>query len=367
MTAPAPSDTPSPQPADIAARLAAWFPGAARDLPWRAETPDGQRDPYAVLVSELMLQQTQVSRVVEKFDQFIARFPTAAALAAADEQDVLAAWSGLGYYRRARHLHAAAKAVLEHHQGRLPPDPAALRALPGVGPYTAGAIASLAFNLPEPIVDGNVTRVLMRLYAKPGHAAERAVQHWAWAEAANLATSAAQSGAGPAVVNEAVMELGATVCTPKAPNCNACPLAAICRARKHGRQDTIPQPKPRSRQRELFASSVLVENDQGHLLVERRPDTGLWAGLWQAPTIERDDRHTATAELKAQLGISKPRRAADFTHQTTHRLVRFRVYTATATTPARGEFRPRDAIAALALSNPQRRILLADPADTLFA
>jgi len=204
-----------------ASAVAGWFANVARDLPWRR-----RRSGYHALVSELMLQQTQVARVVEKFEPFVRRFPTVAALAAAREDEVLAMWQGLGYYRRARLLHAAAKAIVERHRGRVPVrDHAALLALPGVGRYTAGAIGSIVAGERVPIVDGNVTRVFQRLAARKGSASDRAVVDWAWEEARRYVAGARD----PAAANEGLMELGATVCTPAAPRCDACPVSAMCR------------------------------------------------------------------------------------------------------------------------------------------
>ncbi|MCA9294882.1 MAG: A/G-specific adenine glycosylase, partial [Phycisphaerales bacterium] len=214
-----------------------WFRANARDLPWRAA-----RSAYAGLVSESMLQQTQVARVVERFTQFMARFPTVHDLAAADEQEVLAIWQGLGYYRRARHLHQAAKAIVEEHDGVIPADINALRALPGVGRYTAGAIASIIYHRPEPIVDGNVYRVLARLDAQNKPASDAEAQRWGWSRASELVQLARDPGA----FNEGMMELGATICTPRAPACSDCPVRAGCRAHADGRADVIPPPKQRA-------------------------------------------------------------------------------------------------------------------------
>jgi len=314
-----------------------------------------------VLVSELMLQQTQVARVAERFDAFIARFPTVADLAAADEADVLAAWAGLGYYRRARLLHAAAKRVVEHHAGVFPDDPAAIRALPGVGRYTAGAVASIAFNLAEPIVDGNVARVLMRVEGREGTVIDRDAQAWAWDRAGSLVEAAEKSGLGPGVFNEALMELGATVCTPKAPRCDDCPLAAACEARKTGRQADIPAPKPRASKKVVHVGSVLAVDPRGRRLVERRGDDGLWAGLWQPPSAERPDKPWHAGELADALGLT-PAHAepiAEFDHQTTHRDVRFRVWLVEQARAGGGRsWKSRKAIADLGLGTPQRRILL---------
>ena len=306
----------------VAAPLSAWFEGAARDLPWRR-----QRSGYHALVSELMLQQTQVSRVLEKFGPFVRQFPTPAALAAASEDEVLAAWQGLGYYRRARLLHAAAKAVVERHGGEVPADPEALRALPGVGRYTAGAIASIVFGAAEPIVDGNVTRVFQRLAAREGSASDRAVGVWAWERAGEFVRSAAD----PGVANEALMELGATVCTPAAPRCSGCPLRGMCAAHAAGRVDEIPAPKRRAARRELVLVCARVVRGDGAVLLEQRPrDGGLWGGLWQPPTVESADGETlgppAARALLSLDAALEPAGVVPFA--TTPRAVRFVVFTA---------------------------------------
>jgi A/G-specific adenine glycosylase len=354
------------QPATFWPLIARWFEREKRDLPWRRVNPRGQRDPFAALVSEFMLQQTQVSRVLEKFGPFMARFPTAASLAAADEGEVLALWSGLGYYRRARLLHAAAKAIVDRHGGIVPTDPQALRDLPGIGRYTAGAIASIVFGQPEPIVDGNVARVLQRIHAKQGAADDPEIREWCWQLATDLALAAHDGNGGPprsaASFNEGLMELGAIVCTPKAPACNACPAASICAARRDGLVDQIPTPKRKPTKRALWCATALVEDDQGRRLVEQRPTTtGMWAGLWQAPTLESTDAPPTRAALAAKLGLPARtlRKLEAFAHQTTHRDVEFVVYAATTqAAPVGMSLRSRAEIAALGLSNPQSRILL---------
>ena len=285
--------------ARIVRHLVAWFDAARRNLPWRIERPGGGRDPYRVLVSEIMLQQTQVARVLEKFDAFLARFPDAEALARADLHDVLAAWSGLGYYRRARLLHAAAR-VIASHPGGLTPDLDDLKALPGVGRYTAGAIASIAFNQPAPIVDGNVARVLARLDAD---AKASATSPQTWTRATVLVTIAgAQAAAGR--FNEGLMELGATVCTPRAPACGRCPLAGDCVAHANASQDCYPTPKPAAARRTIRVLCAAVYDSKGRLLVEQRPATGLWAGLWQMSAIEREQGPAPTRDQLAHaLGL----------------------------------------------------------------
>src|SRR5690606_18318055 len=203
--------------------LCRWFARAARDLPWRALP----RDPYRALVSEFMLQQTQVSRVLEKFGPFLERFPSVEALAAADEGQIAAAWSGLGYYRRARHLQAAARAIVAEHGGRVPTKAATLENLPGIGRYTAGAISSIVFGEPVPVVDGNVTRVVLRIEGRDLPQEAPATARFVWERAAALVEVAAGTkakGIGPGFLNEALMELGATVCVPRSPRCLECPI-----------------------------------------------------------------------------------------------------------------------------------------------
>lgn len=228
--------------------LLAWYDAHARDLPWRRT-----RDPYAVWVSEVMLQQTRVETVVPYYERFLARFPTVEALAAAAEEEVLAAWSGLGYYRRARLLHAGVREVVARHGGRVPEDAAARRALPGVGAYTAGAIGSIAFDREEPLVDGNVARVLARVHGVGTPLGRADTEARLWAEAARLVR-----GPRPGALNQALMELGATVCTPRAPRCGACPIAARCEARARGDVEALPVPRAKKAPREVALVAVVA-------------------------------------------------------------------------------------------------------------
>jgi A/G-specific adenine glycosylase len=372
---------------EIVTRLSAWFPANARDLPWRrVRGPRGQRNAYRSLVSELMLQQTQVSRVIEKYASFIKRFPTPAALAAAPQEDVLAEWSGLGYYRRAMHLHEAAKAIVERFGGQVPQTVEQLSSLPGVGRYTAGAIASIVFGRAEPIVDGNVARVLMRVEGKDLDPA--AGMAWAWERAEKLVwaanpplangepkiTDPRLRSARPiiALLNEGLMELGATICTPKSPRCLFCPLQDLCLAYKQGRQHQIPRPKPAAAQKEVFFDSVILEDGRGRLLVERRPQRGLWAGLWQAPTLERADRVSRRTELEEWLQVAGLKLRERMTVQTSHRVVRVGVWVGegefgdessefgVGNTAAREgrTWRTRAEVVEMGLSTVQRRILM---------
>jgi len=345
-------------------RLSTWFVGNARSLPWRG-TVGQPRDPYGALVSEAMLQQTQVSRVVERFLKFMARFPTVHSLAAAEVGEVLALWSGMGYYRRARSLHAAARMVVERFGGVVPREVASLRELPGVGRYTAGAIASIALGEPAPIVDGNVARVLLRVYGRAVRPDDRATQPWLWERATEIAGAGAQNGPmGAAVGNEALMELGATVCLPlpATPRCGDCPLASVCIARRAGKQMQIPLPKAATVRKPVYCASVVMHGKRGSVLLERRADTGMWAGMWQAPTIEREDRFPTRAELARAVGL----RAADlaprgiFTHATTHRSIECAVFATVGTMPLRplrGEWVSPASIADRGVSSAQQRVL----------
>lgn len=310
-----------------------------------------------------MLQQTQVSRVVPKFLAFIERFPTVESLARAPEKDVLAAWTGLGYYRRAKNLHAAARAVVERFAGRVPSTVADLRSLPGVGPYTAGAIASIAFGQPEPIVDGNVARVLIRVHGREAHTADPTIQPWLWSVARDLVTSATSPGA----LNEGLMELGATVCVPPpaAPACMLCPLRNTCVAHQQGRELEIPLPKPRAKRAVIHCAAALVVRADGAILLEQRPATGMWANMWQTPTLESQSGAkppTRTALASAlKLAPTQLSKLETFDFFATHRELRFTVYGArvpsTYRPPAPRTFVAPTDLPAHALSSPQRRIL----------
>lgn len=338
---------------EICVSLEAWFKDAARPLPWRTDV----RDPYRSLVSELMLQQTQVSRVLEKFEPFLERFPTLEALAAADEDEVLGEWSGLGYYRRARMLHACAKAIVDEHDGAVPRDVESLMALPGIGRYTAGAIASIVFGDRAPLVDGNVVRVLQRLHNNPAPQTDKETVKWAWSRATDLV----EASGDPGVLNESLMELGATVCTPKNIQCRRCPVRDVCKAFEAGTTESVPPPKERAKRKELFCASVLVKDESGRVLVEQRDASGLWGNMWQVPTIEREDRASEVDEIGEGAELVE-----SFVHQTTHRIVRFDVYRCDGIEVRDGQsFLELERIESLGISNAQRRILALG--DTLWA
>jgi A/G-specific adenine glycosylase len=259
-------------PVGIVAPLAAWYARAKRDLPWRRS-----RDPYRVWVSEIMLQQTQVERVKEYFARFMERFPALEDLAAAREEDVLRQWEGLGYYRRARQIHAAARRLVAEHAGRFPRSVDRLRELPGIGRYTAGAIASIAFDEPAPVVEANSRRVIARLVAhdRPLTGAAGDAPIWRIAEALVPKRH-------PGRFNQALMDLGAMVCTPQRPLCTRCPLERHCLARRSRRVDSIPVQAPR-RQPLLLRETAIVLRRRNSVLLERRGAGEWWEGLWDFP------------------------------------------------------------------------------------
>ncbi len=253
-----------------------WYRRHGRDLPWRRTS-----DPYAIWVSEIMLQQTQVATVLPYYSRFLARYPDVATLSRAPEEQVLALWSGLGYYRRARALHAAAREVVDRHQGELPRDPDALRSLPGIGRYTAGAIASIAFGLSEPILDGNVRRVLARVLALDGDRLGRGEeQRQLWKAAAELAC-----GPDPGTLNQGLMELGALVCSPSAPRCSECPLRGDCLALASGAPEAFPSLRP-ARATETVRVAVAWLTRAGRALLERPTDGNPLRGTWDLPAVE---------------------------------------------------------------------------------
>ena len=295
----------------LASALLDWFASAQRTLPWRESY-----EPYAVWIAEMMLQQTQVETVLPYYRRWMEQFPTVFAVARAPLEAVLKAWEGLGYYGRARHLHRTAQALVERHGGRLPDDLDALRALPGVGPYTAGAIASIAFNRPVPLVDGNVARVLGRLHADQSQAASAAGRASAWAAAGRLLEAARAAGGQPRDFNQALMELGALICRPRAPRCLLCPWRADCRARLSGDPEAFPSRRAR-RTRPVRHGAMLIaqanaRSGEPRWLIRRRPAQGIWGGLWEFPWAERrSERESAEslcAALLAESGGTAPRK-----------------------------------------------------------
>lgn len=254
-------------------RLLRWYDQARRNLPWRLQPGSNSvLDPYHVLLSETMLQQTQVTTVIPYFHRFLERFPTLTALASAHQQDVLRLWQGLGYYSRARNLHAAAQKVVRDFDGRLPETVEQLLQLPGIGRYTAGAIASIAFNQRAPILDGNVQRVLCRLDQVTADPRERETQKILWQRAEELLPKQRVGD-----FNSALMELGAMLCTPRSPQCLLCPVREHCQAHAAGMQEQIPAPK-KSRPIPLNRRRTYCIRRGDEWLIEQRPATGRWGG-----------------------------------------------------------------------------------------
>ncbi len=277
--------------------LLPWFAAHARDLPWRRDC-----SPYSVWISEAMLQQTRVDTVIGYYQRWMTRFPDVATLAAAEQEDVLKVWEGLGYYARARNLHRAAQKIVAEHGGEIPSDPEALLALPGVGRYTQAAVASLAFGLPLPVLDGNVERVLTRLCAVSDPLDGRGVRD-------GLRTLAARMMAdhSPGAFNEAMMELGATVCTPRAPKCGDCPLATVCRGRKRNPLD-YPVKAKKAKIPTLEVGAAVTWREDGRFLIARRHEKGLLGGMWEFPGGKQEPGESMpeciVRELQEELGIT---------------------------------------------------------------
>lgn len=309
--------------ARLVRELGAWFDAVARDLPWRRTD-----DPYAIWLSEVMLQQTRVDTVVGYFERFMARFPTVSTLAEAPLGEVLSLWSGLGYYRRARELHVAAREVTERYGGRLPATAKELQELRGIGRYTAGAIASIAYGKREPLVDGNVARVLARLFVVEEDVKSTVGQRVLWALATRLVPSE-----HPGRFNQALMELGATVCTPRDPRCGACPVAVHCGAKALGRQLELPKIASKKRPVRVAMLAAVVSTTRAQvrrvLLAKRVPD-GLFGGLWEPPMVEAPSLEDGLLGLRA-LGLDLELRAAGaVTHVLSHRELVVSVMTGTA-------------------------------------
>jgi A/G-specific adenine glycosylase len=338
--------------------LQQWYVHRHRRLPWRA-APRQLADPYHVLVSEAMLQQTQVATVIPYYERFMAALPTLPDLACADPQQVLRLWQGLGYYRRARHLHAAARAVVTDHDGQVPSDPDLLATLPGIGRYTAAAIASIAFGRRAALVDGNVARVLARLLAIPESIDEPTTQRRLWALAQRLVPPR-----HPGDWNQALMELGAVICTPRQPACGTCPVRRCCAAFARGRQHLLPTRSPR-RAPQAVTHHVVAVARSGTYLFEQRPVDGLWADLWQMPTWEQapdrpdGDDLVRWVAAHTRLKVAAPRPIGTFEHATTHRAVTFRLWRTTALAGRRRTdalWRSLDDLEDLPLARPQQRV-----------
>lgn len=358
ITDAAPLPDAGPRAARVRRRLLAWYDKHQRSMPWRAikgQTPN----PYHVLVSEAMLQQTQVATVVAYFDRFVEALPTVGDLANAKEQQVLRLWQGLGYYRRARNLHAAARVIVQDHGGMVPDTVEALLKLPGVGRYTAGAIASIAYNQPAPILDGNVARVFARLFLIEQPIDDAQTRNTLWRLSEDLVPKKR-----PGDFNQSVMELGALVCTKANPSCDTCPLSGECDARQSGRVSEVPVPTKRKAPVAVHHHIFAVERN-GRFLFQQRPATGLWSNMWQMPTVEdwsaKVEGKTIKQWMHDQLSLetTSPMLIDAFKHQTTHRTIRLHIWHMKATSgrlrPGSGKWRRLNQLDDLPLSNPQRQ------------
>ena len=279
-------------------KLLPWFTANKRSMPWRSN-----RTPYRVWISELMLQQTRVDQATPYFQRFMKRFPSLKSLAAASQTDVLKMWEGLGYYSRARNLHKAAQIITTDHKGRFPATAEAIIKLPGIGPYTAAAIGSLAFNLDLAVLDGNVIRVLSRLFAYSRDTRSTAAKKGLQQLADDLLV---QGDAGN--FNEAMMELGATVCLPQNPNCAACPMPTACLGFQSGRPTDYPIKAPKKKVPHIVVGAAVVTNRKGEVLIAQRPVNGMLGGLWEFPGGKQETGETIqeciVRELKEELGIN---------------------------------------------------------------
>jgi A/G-specific adenine glycosylase len=354
---PAPQAEPSREPPSrktVPPLLLAWYDAHRRDLPWRY-APGVTADPYRVWLSEIMLQQTVVKAVIPYFEAFTSRWPTVAHLAAAPLDEVLAAWAGLGYYSRARNLHAAAQAIVREHGGRFPSDEAALRALPGVGPYTAAAIASIGFGLNATPVDGNVERVVARLFAIEDELPSAKALLRRHAEQLTPDRRAGDYA-------QATMDLGATICTPSSPSCLICPLSAPCLARRRGIAASLPRKAAKAARPTRYGTAFVVTRRDDHVLLRKRPPTGLLGGLYDLPSTDWSDTAPGDNAIAAARPLAARFTRVDTTvvHVFTHFRLELSVEVATArpsdvTAPL--VWAPLDALATFALPTVAMKLL----------
>ncbi len=353
MTTPLSNDAAPAPAADFADRLVAWQRVHGRhDLPWQRD-----RDPYRVWLSEIMLQQTQVSAVIPYYERFLARFPDVRALADAPLDDVLAAWSGLGYYARARNLHAAARVIAHDLGGRFPETADGWAALPGVGRSTAAAVAVFSFGVRAAILDGNVKRVLARWRGVDGWPGLPAVERMLWTLAEALLP---RGDFDP--YTQGLMDLGSGLCTRSRPRCDACPVRDDCVARRDGRTSELPAARPRKTAPERAIALVILLRE-GRVLLERRPPAGIWGGLWSLPEVETDADVRATCERRFGIAIESLHPGEAFRHGFTHFTLSIRPWivqvadgSRAVSEPAAEWFELRDALAA-GLPKPVRTLL----------
>lgn len=307
----------------MSAKLEPWFKDNARTMPWRETT-----DPYAIWISEMMLQQTQVATVIPYFDRFMTAYPTVDKLAAAPLDSVLKIWEGLGYYSRCRNLHKAAKVIMDQYGGVYPTEFNDVLALPGVGRYSAGAICSFAYHQKVPLLDGNVKRILARLLNDDQLINLPSVekQHWVWI------TELLDASDDPYTFNQAIMELGATVCTPKNVKCLLCPLNGDCQAFQAGTVEDLPNKEKAKAVPHKDIGVALIQNKQGLYFIQQRPETGLLANLWEFPGGKQEEGETIevtiTREIKEEIGytVKVIRHALDVNHAYSHFKVTLHVY-----------------------------------------
>ena len=295
-------------PSDFSLRVLDWFHRHGRkELPWQQDPT-----PYRVWISEIMLQQTQVAMVIPYYERFMERFPTVTALAGADEDEVLRYWSGLGYYARVRNLHEAARQIVSNHHGRFPRDFREVVALPGIGRSTAGAILSLSLGQRHAILDGNVKRVLARHFAVEGWPGQSRVSKQLWKLSEQLTPRDAIGQ-----YNQAMMDLGATLCRRRRPDCPACPLASSCTAHAQGTEERYPSPRPTRKLPQREVQMLLIRDPEGAILLEKRPPAGIWGGLWSFPELTPGENgHTWCKRLGAVIGSTRelPSRKHAFSH-----------------------------------------------------
>lgn len=293
-------------------KLLAWYHREARDLPWRRT-----RDPYAIWVSEIMLQQTQVDTVIPYYERWLNKFPDITALAAAPLEDVLSSWAGLGYYRRARMLHKAAQKLVDECAGKIPASSAELLKLPGIGRYTAGAIASIAYEEKTPVLDGNVIRILTRIFALGEDTLKPSTLSKLWRLAEKILP---EKSVGD--FNQALMELGAMICSPQSPACGACPVSTLCLARAEGKETFYPVKSRREKLEKIRNFAVVLRRDK-EVWLSQQPEEARWGGLWMFPFWEKK---TAMIDaLKSQ--SSKPGKWLSLKHGFTKYLINLEVYT----------------------------------------
>jgi A/G-specific adenine glycosylase len=332
-------------------KLLAWYDRHRRDLPWRRS-----RDPYAIWVSEVMLQQTRVLTVLGHYTRFLERFPGVRALARAPEAEVLHAWQGLGYYSRARRMHEAAKAMNARHGGRVPGDRATLLSLPGVGEYSAGAVASIAFGERVPVVDGNVVRVLTRLFALRGDPARAPLRARLWELASELVPAKR-----PGDFNQALMELGATICTPRSPACDECPLVRQCQAHARGAALRFPELAPRAPATQVRLAAAVVRRRNRVLVVRVPDDAPRWAGLWVFPHValepnERPEMGALRAAREHGVRARIGERLAALRYTITRYRMSLEVFDALAEGARAGRYLALTELDALAMPAPHRKL-----------